>query len=94
MADEETRKRVLKKWEESPLVVATPCATCAHYTKNGKKSFVCRAYPDGIPDVIINGEVDHRKPHPGDHGIQYDKKPINLEFERFKRKLKGRDKKS
>ncbi len=89
MADEETRKRVLKKWEEDSLANSSPCSTCAHYIVNGKKSFVCCAYPEGIHNVIFRGEVDYREPHPGDHGIQYDKKLISLEHKRFKRKIRN-----
>jgi len=37
----------------------------------------CRAFPDGIPELIITGKHDHTKPFPGDHGIRY--VPINAE---------------
>lgn len=89
MADEETIRRVSKKWDEDPLVNVCPCATCAHYIVDDKNPLTCRAYPDEIPEVILRGEVDHKEPHPGDHGIQYLKKPISLELERFKRKVKS-----
>jgi len=36
---------------------------------------VCLAFPDGIPDDILGGEVDHTQPHDGDHGIQYEPRP-------------------
>ena len=93
MEDEENERkeiirRLSEKWDEQPLVNVCPCSTCTYYIKNGKKSFVCQAYPDGIPDVIIRGEVDHIEPYPGDHGIQYMEKPISIELERFLRKAK------
>ena len=94
MADKETIRQVSKKWDEDPIVNVCPCTTCVHYIISDKKKFTCKAYPDGIPEVILRGEVDHREPHPGDHGIQYLKEPIDLEFEKFYRKLTGRDKKS
>jgi hypothetical protein len=33
----------------------------------------CAAFPDGdgIPLEIIRNEFDHRRPHEGDHGIQF-----------------------
>ena len=35
----------------------------------------CDAYPDGIPDAIIDNEVDHRQPHDGDGGLTFVKIP-------------------
>jgi hypothetical protein len=32
----------------------------------------CKAYPDGIPEKILNGEHDHRKPYENDKGIQFE----------------------
>jgi len=35
----------------------------------------CEAFPDGIPDEIAYGDVDHTKPYPGDHGIRFEHEP-------------------
>lgn len=46
------------------------CYSCIHY--NG---LTCEAYPDGIPQSILESTADHRDPQPGDHGIQFEQDP-------------------
>jgi hypothetical protein len=43
---------------------------CRHFIPSGFPH--CAAYPDGIPWEIQAGEVDHRQPWAGDHGIRYE----------------------
>lgn len=43
------------------------CGKCNHYLLEYK----CTAFPDGIPQDILDGKDDHRKPYPGDRGIQF-----------------------
>lgn len=50
------------------------CAFCRHFDRQAE-TFACSAYPDGIPDAIVRSDVDHRKPHAGDHGIQFEPGP-------------------
>ena len=44
------------------------CNQCCYVGKDGT---TCRAFPRGIPDKILRGEVDHRKPYEGDRGIRF-----------------------
>ena len=43
------------------------CVSCQRKTRGP----VCEAYPGGIPEVILNGSIDHKTPYPGDHGLTY-----------------------
>jgi len=44
------------------------CNRCHHYRGYGK----CAAFPDRIPDAILDDEHDHHKPYPGDNGIRFE----------------------
>ena len=48
------------------------CLQCKHYSDNLK----CKAFPKGIPQEIVNGEVDHISSYDGDKGIQYEEKEL------------------
>jgi len=48
------------------------CAYCVHKDKSGA---TCTAFPDGIPEDILDNEVIHDKPYPGDHGVLYEQCP-------------------
>ncbi len=47
-----------------------PCYRCGHYSGKAK----CKAFPQGIPDLILSGEDQHTEPFPGDGGIQFEPK--------------------
>lgn len=51
------------------------CSNCKNYLGDN----TCLAFPDGIPDEILNGDNDHSKPLPNqDNDIVFepiDKKP-------------------
>lgn len=51
--------------------VEPPCNTCKHFTLFSNPPR-CRAFPTGIPEMILSGENDHREPVRGDNGIQYE----------------------
>jgi hypothetical protein len=46
------------------------CAHCIHF-RDDEAGLVCAAFPRGIPSEVVLNQVDHRKPVPGDHGIQF-----------------------
>lgn len=52
------------------------CAYCIHLDKRCNRPELlrplrCAAFPDGIPHQIASGNLSHRKPVDGDHGIQF-----------------------
>jgi hypothetical protein len=49
------------------------CYKCRHWRENDDDDVpVCDAYPDGIPQQIMNAALDHTVPQPGDHGIRFE----------------------
>ena len=48
------------------------CGTCKHWVPGATFA----AFPDGIPDAILDNEHDHRQPYPGDHGIRWEPKTL------------------
>jgi len=43
------------------------CLQCVHF----EGGTICRAYLQGIPDIIWDGTHDHRQPYKGDNGIVF-----------------------
>lgn len=49
------------------MSVTDQCPTCSRY----RGLLACDAFPDGIPQEILSGLVDHADPYPGDQGLRY-----------------------
>ena len=60
------------------------CDICKHYIgtelieveEGVEEDFlnICNAFPKGIPEDILKGDHDHKSPHSGDNGIQWEKR--------------------
>jgi hypothetical protein len=54
-----------------PHDVSVLCASCTHLDEN----LTCKAFPDGIPVTIVDGNADHREPYVGDRGVRFEQHP-------------------
>lgn len=45
------------------------CLICKHL----RKGAVCKAYPNGIPQEILNNDVDHTTPYKDDGGVVFER---------------------
>ena len=55
------------------LTVTRPqCLDCAH--QDSEDPFRCLAFPEGIPNEILENRVPHHTPYAGDNGIRFSKK--------------------
>lgn len=57
------------------MTLAPPqCVLCVHLRED-KGPLSCKAYPKGIPTVILENRHDHRQPWRNDNGIRFEAKP-------------------
>jgi hypothetical protein len=66
------------------------CASCAHFEHDYDRDRpVCAAFPNGIPNEIIQAGFDHRNEFPGDNGVRFTPLP-DVTPEQVELKLKAR----
>ena len=61
------------------MSMISQCLSCKHFKPNGMES-LCAAYPQGIPDVILFNEVDHREPWPDDQGLRWEPRSPKFDY--------------
>jgi hypothetical protein len=54
------------------MSVEIDCMRCMHFNYSIKDSNAFATFPEDTPDEIIWGEVDPKKPYPGDNGTQFE----------------------
>ncbi len=54
------------------------CDACSHLFDG--EGWRCLAFPNGIPDSILDGSEDHRLPVPCDQGIRFEQSPTREPF--------------
>ena len=56
------------------IIIDTSCLNCKHLNAD---LYTCKAFPEGIINTIVTGELFHFEPIEGDNGIQFE--PIEVE---------------
>lgn len=68
-----------------PGTFSPMCNYCKHYTAM-PNSPDCEAFPDGIPNDILDEKPPHTSPYPGDHGMLFEPDMDRIESVRICRK--------
>ena len=55
----------------------TSCLNCKWI--NESNPFKCKAFPDGIPQAIVSGELSHIENIDGDNGFKFEPKDLDEE---------------
>lgn len=60
------------------MTIMPQCAYCKHFQGHKGVKSVCAAFPQGIPQVILDNEFDHHEAYPGDHNIRFEQSEETL----------------
>jgi hypothetical protein len=55
-------------WKDGDLI----WSQCNDYRHRQRPELTCAAFPQGIPQVSLANEHDHRQPYPGEGGLLFD----------------------
>jgi len=68
-----------QKGQEGQMM-GTDCFGCSRLDKWKRwgVAICCEAFPSGIPEEILTGQVSHTTPYPGDHGLLFDPCSLNI----------------
>lgn len=66
--DKHALYRIAGGEDEDMKVEMSSCMTCKRKRAGGPQ---CDAFPERIPDAILEMEHDHKTPYPGDGGLLY-----------------------
>lgn len=55
------------------MCIFPQCFDCKNFIKKyDNDKYVCKAFPDGIPDDVLMNRVDHSAPIENDNGIHFE----------------------
>ena len=72
--------------EDRFYMISQLCLSCDLVIDDGLGPPKCEAFPQGIPEEILEGSFDHTKPHPDDGGEQFIPNKRGLDLEALKKK--------
>ena len=55
-------------------VIMSQCLLCKNFIENTEGKYICKAFPEGIPDILVFNRFDHKKPYKGDNGIRFEER--------------------